>query len=201
MVFNPQIPKPSDLLSNSQGDLLSNNGFLNASFSRNHVPLNIATNNGKHTFIELPVLSAIPNPTPPLSAGQGTLYTKTVTQSQIFFTPGTSGNEYQLTRVITASFGSFSTNPGWSFLPGGLLIQWGTMILLANNSLTTVSFPVPFVNAANVFSIQLTKVTTDNSSTGQEVRVSSGSVTGSQFQISQSSSSSSNQVYWMAIGK
>ena len=203
MTFNPNIPKPTDLLSNSQADLLANNGFLNASFSRNHVALNIATNNGKHTFIEMPTLASIPAPVPGLIAGEGTLYTKGSGGAQLFYTPGTSGNEYQLTRTIAASFASFaSANPGWTFLPGGLLLQWGTKTLSANNTLTTITFPVTFTApVTNVFSIVLTKISSDNSTTGQEVRISSGNVTISQFKVSQSSSSSANSVYWMAIGK
>jgi len=61
MPFNESIPQPNDLLSDSQGDLLNNNGFLNASFGVDHYAFNDATsNNGKHQVIQMPVQSAIP---------------------------------------------------------------------------------------------------------------------------------------------
>ncbi len=105
-----------------------------------------------------------------LTAQMGTIYTKlatstgALTESNIFFTPGTSGNEYQLTRVITASFtnlfGKLLQNynaagtayfGGWTFLPGGMLMQYGRSV---NSSSANVTFPIPFSTA--VYSIQCT---------------------------------------------
>ena len=101
MTFNPNIPRANDLLAVSQGDLLTNNGALNTTFSRNHIPLNIGTNNGKHTFIEMPIRASIPNPVPGLINGEGTLYTKTqATQSHLFYTPDNSGEEFQMTPCL-----------------------------------------------------------------------------------------------------
>lgn len=61
MPFNPNIPQPNDDLSDSQLDLLNNNGFLNASFGVDHFPFSDATiNNGKHTNVTTPNLSASP---------------------------------------------------------------------------------------------------------------------------------------------
>lgn len=62
MPFDPTIPQPTDLLSDSQTALLANNGFLNTSFGTDHYPFNDATtNNGKHQVIQMPVQTAIPS--------------------------------------------------------------------------------------------------------------------------------------------
>jgi len=158
MVYNPNIPNAGDLLSVSQGQLKTNFTAANTSFSRNHIPFSTATNNGKHTFIEMPIRAGIPAPAPGLILGEGTVYTKNTTtftattEATTYYTPDNTGNEYQLTRTISSKFGSFSTATGWTFLPGGLLLQWGQVA--APGSSGQVIFPVAFTTAA--FSIQLT---------------------------------------------
>lgn len=52
--------------------------------------------------------------------------------------------------------GSLATN-GYQTLPGGVLIQWGTVTVSADTTMT-VTFPIPFPTA--VFNIQATPVTT-----------------------------------------
>jgi hypothetical protein len=59
--FNPNVPLGGDLLSNSQADLLNNNGFLNTWSGTDHYPLNDATsNNGKHQVLQMPAQATKP---------------------------------------------------------------------------------------------------------------------------------------------
>ncbi len=61
MPFNPAIPQATNLLSNSQGALLTNNGFLNTWSNVDHYALDDATvNNGKHQVIQMPVQTSVP---------------------------------------------------------------------------------------------------------------------------------------------
>lgn len=156
MTFNPSIPKSTDLLSNSQADLLANNGALNASFSRNHIALNIATNNGKHTFIEMPVSAAIPTPIPALINGEGTLYTKnvaTTSSSELFYTPDTSGTEYQVTPCfpVRMSVNFDGTGPNGAVAPGLIRSSFNVASITKNG---TGDYTITFTNptpTANYF--------------------------------------------------
>lgn len=61
MVFNPNIPQPTDLQSASQGALLNNNGFLQTWSDTDHYGLDDTTvNNGKHQVIQMPVQATQP---------------------------------------------------------------------------------------------------------------------------------------------
>lgn len=53
MTFNPNIPQPKDIMSDSQGDLLTNNTQLNVYFgtSGDHVALNATSSLGRHTKV------------------------------------------------------------------------------------------------------------------------------------------------------
>ena len=55
------MPQSTDLLSNSQGALLANNGFLNTWSATDHYALDDATaDNGKHKIIQMPTQPALP---------------------------------------------------------------------------------------------------------------------------------------------
>src|ERR1051325_850337 len=136
-IYTTGIPLPGDLQSNSQLQFLNNFNQLNTWSNVNHYPITDAIpSGGKHKFVEMPVLGAIPGG---LAANEGTFYTKTQatlgasTESTLFYTPDLSANEYQMTRTIAsqaASFGNQSgsvadSTGGWTFLPGGLILQYG----------------------------------------------------------------------------
>lgn len=165
MTYIANIPLPGDLLSKSQQDINNNFTKANSSFGRNHYPFDDGTaNNGKHKFVDMPVQLL-----PAISAGEGALYVKTAGQSQLYYTPDAGGIEYQVTRVIDASFARFATDGaypsnatpagattvgGWTFLPGGLLLQYGTVTTPGNAS-TVIDFPISFTNPPFAISISI----------------------------------------------
>ncbi len=56
MSFNPNIPQPSDELSDSQGDILTNFSTSNTSFGIDHYPFaDLTANNGKHKWVTTPL--------------------------------------------------------------------------------------------------------------------------------------------------
>lgn len=188
MAFNPNIPAPGDLLSNSQGQLLANNGVLDNIFSINHYTFSDTSGNaGKHKFVEMPI-----NPLPTISINEGAVYVKSSGQSQMFYTSDTGAKEYQLTRAIdanAASFGIVTALPtpaqgsgAWTFLPGGLIMKYGNFLLVPS-SLTTYTLNGPAFTSAPT-SILLTvssSSSTDNAAiwnnattTTVDVRVFSG---------------------------
>lgn len=213
--FQPSIPIGTNLLSVDYKNIQLNFQQLDTSFSRNHIAFSVTPNNGKHTFLEMPVSAGIPAPVPGLIALEGTIYTKTATESTLFYTPDASGNEYQLTRTITGSFSLFSTfinnyngvgvdfTGGWTFLPGGLLMQYGLFDAgvggLAGTG--TIKFPVTFTSPANIVQPVLICKAAGTTST-HTVSVISGTVTNSEFQWNlDAATTAQTGIYWTAIGK
>lgn len=200
MSYYPNIPAASDDPSVSQGEIQTNFATINTAFALNHVPLGTGAGSaGKHNFVEMPVQSSAPT----TINGEGTLYTKSVTDhattsSQLFYQPDTSTPSayvYQLTRTIApGSQTTFATNPGWSFLPGGMLIQWGTNTCASG---TTISFPVTFSTAC--YSVQMTVA--QNTTNRHFAYARSTSTTGfTTTQLDSGGSGETNTFSWIAIG-
>jgi hypothetical protein len=208
MTYNPNIPQPSDNLSDSQNDLLNNFQTLDTSFAVNHYQFSNATaNNGKHKFCEMPI-GILPVG---LSANEATIYGKSAvglspaTEGNLWFTPDASGKEYQLTRTISdgvsyPKFGAATT--GWTFLPGGLIMQYGTVTTISGGGTSngTVIYPITFTSPSTAYSINLT--VRESSNSRRYVKVATSSSTGFTCWVqSDSGSNEANVVYWVAIGK
>lgn len=205
-IYTTNIPDANNDPSVDQGPMEVNTNSINSLIAEDHYGFNDASG-GLHAKVRLPVLGAIPTGT---GASIGTLYTKTAGESEVFFTPDVTANEYQLTRTITASFAKFGTNTalpgptvgtgGWTFLPGGLLLQWGLVnTIAASGTATTVTFPISFTGIP--FSITIGSITAEGNSPGANNQfVKDGTVSTSQFQIVNSSGSSARKIYYMAIG-
>lgn len=168
-IYYPSIPASTDNPSNSQGQIQTNFGTINTAFSVNHTPLTNSTNQGLHTFVGMPFLSSPPTTVP----GEGAVYTESATGTQLAYvsdnnqtgSPSAVPDVYQLTRTIHASYPSFGSygafgtvttnytmNAGWTFLPGGLLLQYGSVVSnLATPQIKpdtiVVTFPVVFTTA------------------------------------------------------
>ncbi len=211
MSYNPNIPLPGDLLSKSQQDINNNFTSANNIIAVNHYPFTEpSAKKGKHKFVELVNSVAIPGG---ISGNEGTVYARPFgadPDTNLWYTPDNSGLEYQLTRVITASIAVFANNSnyqtfstpkpsqfgGWTFLPGGLILQYGST---ANTNLNTnfqMVFPVPFVSF--VGSVVITAY--DSVSTDKSFVIDSGSVNLTGFKFRLSSSNQPEGAYWIAIG-
>ena len=208
MSYLPNIPQASDNPSVSQGDLLGNFQSLNTAFNLNHVSLGSGGSAGKHNFAELVNQASVPT----FMSSEGGLYTKAVEGvSQLFYSPDATANEYQLSRVISASFPLFGLNTnnynsvgtkftgGWTFLPGGMLLQYGTF---DNGSLSiptsgTVIFPVSFT--ATPYTIFLTLLG-NNSTHTDSIEVQKTGVGNTSFLWTYSGGSNFTGFYWEAKG-
>lgn len=64
MTYNPNIPNPTDLLSNSQGQIKTNFSTANTSFGVDHYAFDNATpNNGFHNKVTTPLIAGSAHPT------------------------------------------------------------------------------------------------------------------------------------------
>jgi hypothetical protein len=146
VAYNANIPQSTDLLSQSQGDILANFQALQTLIDVNHVDF-ASGNQGKHFFVQFPVQS----PVPTTGAGEVGLYCQTSAYT---------GNpelvvSHQSAAGITEFTSSLKAANGWSYLPSGILLKWGNAT--ANGS-TTINFPtagtIPVFSS--VFSMILT---------------------------------------------
>ena len=92
-------------------------------------------------------------------------------------------------RLGPTDFYGNTVNNGWQRLPGGLIMQWGSV---SSHASATVTFPVPFITAC--FSVVATGV--DTPTVTRIAAVSS--ITVNSFLLSLSATGSAN---WIAIGK
>lgn len=95
-MFDPNIPQPRDLLSNSQGDLLTNFQQLNTQFGVNHVPFDDASaDKGKHKFVTIVEQSNDPE----TNVDEQIIYSKDDGgQPELFARPQNNGTPYRMTK-------------------------------------------------------------------------------------------------------
>lgn len=194
MSFNPNVPTGLVNLDVDYANVQNNFSSSNTSFGVNHVPFSVALNNGKHKFVEMP------NGILPvgLAAGESTLYSKSVSgASQLFFTRDNSGIEIQLTGPTTP----VANTNGYTFLPGGILMQWG--IVNSPTSTGTVTFATANIAfPTSCFNVQCTLIAkSGGTSTSNTVAPITGTVTNTGFGYSYTATSSYVAFYWVALGK
>jgi len=164
MAFNPNIPQPSDSLSQSQADILANFQAIEPLFSQ-----------GIQDFVILPAQGSAPA----TGASEIALYSKTVSGApQLFMRQQSNGTEYNFTSSLQAS-------SGWARLPSGILIKWGNATP-TRNTLGTVTYNagagIPVFTA--VYSVMASQTFAAGPSTGNlNVAVSAGNFTTTTFQV------------------
>jgi len=191
MSFTPNIPQSGQSLGNSRTQVLNNFASLRATMAANHVDVNL-TNPGWHTYIKWSVQASDPT----TGANEINEYVKVV---------GGVAKKFLATPSAGAIFVTYPGIPpsalsnGYSYLPGGLLIQWGSVASPGTSGTVTfatanIAFPT------NLFNVQLTMGRV-NASGGSGVAVIDTSQTFDKTTFSYiSSTSSSVTLYWVAIG-
>jgi hypothetical protein len=151
------IPLSNNDPSVDQPNMQTNTNSIAAWVTQDHYGFN-DNRGGIHKQVRLNSLSSIP---PGLTGNVGTLYSKSVNTSvanepTVFYSPSTTGNEYQITRTITGEFTLFGTNTqylspidlsakgGWTFLPGGMLFQYGFYSVVMSPTASAINIAIPF---------------------------------------------------------
>lgn len=201
-VYLPTIPQANDVISVSQGQLLTNfqqiDDGMGLGISNDHVSLTNATaaNRGHHAqvrFVE------VADPTTAVS--QLALYAKDVAGSpRLFIREQSSGTIYQLNAGTPSN-----ATIGHSWLPGGLLIKWGSFTT-AVSILQTLTYAtgatIPAFSAAP-YSFQA-MVESPAGSERVFINVRQGTNTATGIQINTVDQGGGNigarTLYWVAIG-
>lgn len=146
MPYNNNIPQPTDILSDSQDDLLNNFMQLSTAWNINHIPYN-AVNQGFHSQVTLPVAGAVITPTIP---GVANIYSD--------ISPLTGDVELSWQRQNNGAriewTGAFDGPVGWTRLPSGILLKWGIFDTPTGvNDLVTFPTAVTIPIFDNVFTV------------------------------------------------
>lgn len=204
LTYNPDIPNPPNVPSVDVPKMQTNTNSIQSFLERDHVPFSNSFA-GAHLQANLKNTATGGTPTlPSLIAGAGyeTLYSTTNSDQiggnsgELYFTRAASSVQIQLTGPGNPTANAV-LNPAWNlasagstFLPGGILLQWGL-----TNTVTTplvITFPIAF---RNLLCITLGPIA---SSAGRFFTLTGQSATG--FTVSNSTGAGSTGCYWMAIG-
>jgi len=195
MTFSNDIPRPTDIPSQSQALMRINNSQLDTVFGIDHVKYTDAdtTIRGKHNKSTYREQAASPG----TATNEMAVYSKEVSygglgsNTELFIQKenlAAAGSDIQLTNTIkTISSGASS---GLSFLPGGTILQWGLSAAAVNGA--TINFGSAFPTACvNV------QVTIDIGSTVSPVGTNGYTVTGFVFRTT---AAGGVPIKWFAIG-
>ncbi len=130
--YDPNTPTPKLAYADWQIQFIQNFTQLNNAFSNNHVPLTSASNAGNHTYVQMPEQEE--DQIPQTGAVEFSIYTRNVEDQtdQVFFTyPGNTPvvqfTNYQIYSVTPRVLPNFRQTTYFTFLPGKLLVIFGTM--------------------------------------------------------------------------
>lgn len=136
MAYNSLIPAANDLLSQSQSEIQENFAQIKTVIDINHITFADA-NQGKHLYLQLPEHAA-----PATAVNEAGLYANvgaTSAVTELFFRRENNGSSIPMSEMVEIS----ATN-GWSYLPSGLIIQWGSASQSGGTSSSTFALPRAF---------------------------------------------------------
>lgn len=191
MSFTPGIPATGQKLGASRTQVLNNFATLRTGIEVNHVDIN-AAGAGKHKFVQLiDATSDLPS----TSASEVAVFQKLVSGNpRLQLRQPSSGTQIQMSGVDPDTTGT----EGYTFLPGGLLIQWGQSAI-AGTTTRSITFPTTFTAATVPFTIQITGFRAGSDPGSSDVFVVTGTETNAGFDL-RNNGGHSFGFYWMAIG-
>lgn len=214
--YQPGIPTGTVNLDQDYLNIQGNFQQLDTSFGVDHLPFsNNSAQNGYHASIHYnPVSTIVTNPPsnyplshaaippslPPVTPGFGQLFSAQVndkydTDEALFWMTG-GDKLIQLTSNIIPKIQA----NGYTFLPGGLIIQWG-VVAGSNASSTPVLFATANKNFATAcFGVWIMPVRS-STNPGDDFATSAFSVSTTGFTIGNIGGHTMQRWYWIAIGQ
>jgi hypothetical protein len=186
MAWNPNIPQPTDSLSQSQADILANFQALDPLF-----------NDGVQNWVTLPVQGSAPA----TAASELALYSKSVSGTpQLFMRQQSNGTEFDFTSAG-------ATTNGWARLPSGIILKWGQAAMPSGGSSAqpsqTVTYPVgaSIPVFTTVFQVFLSQIWTTNQTSIGSNGFGLNASTTTNFKVTWSGNNSSGATLcYLAIG-
>lgn len=138
--YSTNVPQAAQIIDITQKPIESNFLAINEWINKNHVGFSDSVNYGKHNFTNL----YFQNSDPSTSATEMALYSKATpggpNAGELFYRYPSNGTVVQLTGGGTGSSSSTTTLTGYSNLPGGLMMKWGTATGIVPGS-NVITFP------------------------------------------------------------
>jgi hypothetical protein len=131
MAYNPNIPLATDVIKVSQSNIVQNFTQIQTLIDVNHGDFG-TPNEGQHLFVTLPNNNAVPLPADDSLNVYANNYAPT-NQSELFVI-----RQDAVTWPITASS---QTARGYTYLPSGLILQWGNATINSNAGAFTFVWP------------------------------------------------------------
>lgn len=204
------LPNSGQSLGQTRAAIRTNFQLIQTAQDTNHVALGVA-GQGKHKFLQMPEQGSAPT----TAVNEGGFYSKAGAnpiETNLFFRAENDGYEYQLTKSISASTALFSTNAaygvapagtiiigGWTFLPGGIIMQYGLvtgLVASSTPSSRTIPFPVNFTGTPYTVQLQVRR----NDASGARASISRTSPPTNSGFTYDLESSTCDGFYWTAIG-
>lgn len=129
MAYNENIPQATDNPSQSQAELLANFQEISTAFNLNHGNFN-AGDQGKHSFLQMPEQTS----SPATAANEAAVFSQQSSltgNTELVFRRESNGDEIEFTGLLGG-------NDGWTRLPSGILLKWGSG---SGSGITSVNFP------------------------------------------------------------
>ena len=136
--YDSNVPVEGNSITSSQPDIQGNFQALYDAFLKNHVSIDAATLTGKHTIVELlEVATGQAN-----DQGEISLYTKDVEgQTDQLFLKMQGGQEVQFSNYQIYSINDDSHSHYFTFLPGKIIVYFGTFNSRKNTVVTVNLYP------------------------------------------------------------
>jgi len=153
MTYTANVPVTGNSLGGTRDIIRSNFQQIATVEAINHVAFN-ELGQGKHKFLQMPEVTASGAGVPTTSADEAGFYAEVGNGvSQLFMRRESNGVVLQLT-ASDVSNTTAQASSGYSCLPGGLLIEYGSFGSESSSATRTVTFPKPF--SVTPYSITIT---------------------------------------------
>lgn len=178
--FNTSIPAANNAPASDQPNMLTNNQSTSSLINIDHIGFNL-NGGGIHRQVRMNAQSA-----PGVGDGSGVMYGNTLSGNTWPYWQNGAGSA-----TLMAGPSSIAAT-GYTYLPGSVILQWGSIASTGKD--TTVTFPLPF--PSNIFSVTIARTQSSSSNTNYGVNT----VSTSGFDFAADSSSAGITLYWMAVG-
>ena len=165
MALNTNMPQATQSLAVTQPLILSNFNAIDTAFLRDHINFN-DPGAGKHNKITFPVQAAAPVFVDVGDLGLFSLLNATTTKNELNVYKANNAGYVNVpfTASVLSNSAPIQNGAGWSFLPSGLMIQWGNAIATSPSGTTIYNFARAFPTAALSLQISLQKTATSTAS-------------------------------------
>lgn len=136
------VPQAAQTLAQTQNPIRQNFSAINTAFSVNHNEIN-GVGQGKHKFLQMPE-----NAAPATAVNEAGFYANvgaTSAVTELYFRRENNGTSIPATETVEVT-----ASNGWTYLPSGVIMQWGTQII---DNGTLFTFPKAMTKT---YSVQLT---------------------------------------------